>query len=63
MAKKASAVLPPAQADLFGDPNRSAMSWSQIPQFAKARVLERLAQLLRASHGGPDNDRAEGGDE
>ena len=39
------------------------MSWSMIPDLAKARVLERLAQLLRASSEGSENGEGEDADE
>ncbi len=63
MAKRKSVAPPTAQARLFNDRNRSSMSWSQIPDLAKARVLERLADLLRASNEGPQNGESEDADD
>jgi hypothetical protein len=63
MAKKSSAALPPAQPDLFGDRNRIVMTWIQVPELAKARVLERLAQLLLASEGRSEVSDTGDGDE
>ena len=63
MAKRKSVALPTAQPGLFNDRKRSSMSWSQIPDLAKPRVLERLAELLRASNEGPKNGEREDADE
>jgi len=63
MAKRKSVAAPAVQPDLFSDRDRCAMSWSMIPDLAKARVLERLAQLLRASSEGSENGEGEDADE
>jgi hypothetical protein len=56
MEKGKSVAVPAAQTDLFSDRSRRSMTWSQIPDSARARVLERVAQLLLASNDGPNND-------
>jgi hypothetical protein len=63
MTQKKSPRLPALQANLFCDCDRRAMSWDRIPQLARQRILERLAQLLRESCETLDNDKVDGKDE
>jgi hypothetical protein len=49
MSQKKLSRLPALQASLFCDRDRRAMSWARIPEPARQRIVERLAQLLRES--------------
>ena len=56
MSKKRQRSLPGLQTSLFCGRDRRAMTWDRIPEPARQRVIERLAQLLRESAATLDRD-------
>jgi hypothetical protein len=61
MNKRKPRSLPALQTSLFCGRDRRAMTWDRIPEPARQRIVEQLAQLLREScttlHNGNSNGK------